>query len=156
MKKILFIAFGCICALTINSYGQQDSLHRKQPLTAEQLQQRRQIHEQKADSAISNREVQRMKELVTLTREQEVALYQAGITISHERREVFKKYWKTEAFQQQMAVVDKRADSLYQSVVGATNLKSYKEMLRTSMVRKQQIMQQRATADSLNRKIQQP
>jgi hypothetical protein len=156
MKKLLLLNSIFIFILTITSYSQGDTLHRKQPLSAAERQARQQLFEQKADSAIANREVKRMKELFTLTPEQEQSLYQAGITINNNRRGIFKAYWKTEAFQTQMAKVDSSAAALYASIIGAGKYSMYKDALHSRLIQKQQVMQQRASADSLNRKTQQP
>ncbi len=156
MKKILLIAFIYTSLFTITTYAQENTPPRKQPLSSEQLQQRRQLQEQKADSAMADREVLRMKEQFSLTPQQEATLYKVGVSINHNRREVIKKYWRTEAFQEQIAEVDKKRDSLYQSIVGEANYKKYKGALHSSDLQKQQVMQQRATADSLNRKAQHP
>jgi hypothetical protein len=99
---------------------------------------------QKADSAIANRTVKRMRELFSLTASQEQDLYQTGVTINNSRRQVFKTYWKTDSFRVQMAKVDSTADALYKAIVGVDNYKLYKEVISADIIRKQAIMQQRA------------
>ena len=86
-----------------------------------------------------------MKELFTLTSSQEQALYESGVTINNSRRQVFKTYWKTEVFRTEMAKIDSTADSLYTAIVGADNYNLYKNVLNADMIRKQAIMQQRAS-----------
>jgi hypothetical protein len=137
MRKIFLITCICLFAFIAISFGQQLSVEQRRPLM-----------EQKADSAIANRTIKRMKELFALTASQEQSLYQTGVKINTDRRQVFKTYWKTEAFRTQMTKIDSTADSLYQAIVGAENYKLFKEVLAADMIRKQAIMQQRAVAQT--------
>ncbi|OQP64631.1 hypothetical protein A4R26_16435 [Niastella populi] len=125
----------CLLVCTSISFSQQ-----KQAI----IEQRRPLMEQKADSAIANRTVKRMKELFSLTASQELELYNTGVTINNNRRQVFKSYWKSEAFRDQMAKVDSAADASYKAIVGVENYKLYKEVLSADVIRRQAIMQQRA------------
>jgi hypothetical protein len=149
MKKIIVLTFISLFIFTTISYSQQG-----QP-SAEQ----RQFHEQKADSAIANRTVKQIKQLFALTADQEQTLYLTAVQINNSRRNVFKTYWRTEAFHEQMSKMDKRADSLYQSIVGVTNYQLYKDMVKADMIRRQAIMKQRISMqkkDTINIKSNNP
>jgi hypothetical protein len=117
MKKIILYICTFLFVFTIVTFGQQKQ---------QSIEQRRPLMEQKADSAIANRTIKRMKELFTISPEQEQALY------------------KTEAFQTEMTKVDKAADSSYKAIVGSNNYQLYKEVLQSDLIRKQAIMKQRA------------
>lgn len=95
-----------------------------------------------------------MKESFTITPKQEQQLYMAGITISQQRRAVYKQYWKTEGFRTEMAKVDASAEALYTSIVGAENYKTYKATMNSRLDQRMQLMRNRYIADSLNRKSQ--
>jgi hypothetical protein len=135
MKKIILYICTFLFVFTIVTFGQQKQ---------QSIEQRRPLMEQKADSAIANRTIKRMKELFTISPEQEQALYKTGVTINNNRRQLFKTYWKTEAFQTEMTKVDKAADSSYKAIVGSNNYQLYKEVLQSDLIRKQAIMKQRA------------
>jgi hypothetical protein len=135
MKKILLYICICLLVFTTATLGQQKQ---------QSVEQRRPLMEQKADSAIANRTIKRMKELFPVSEKQEQALYQAGITINNNRRNVFKTYWKTEAFRGEMAKIDSTASLTYQSIIGEKNYQQFKEVLQADMIRKQIIMKQRA------------
>jgi hypothetical protein len=136
MKKTLVFICIFLFVVTSVSFSQQKQLL---------VEQRRPLMEQKADSAIANRTIKRMKELFTITVGQEQTLYQTGVAMNNNRRQVFKTYWKTAEFPAQMAKVDSTTDALYKAIVGIENYKLYKEVLNADVIRKQAIMQQRAS-----------
>lgn len=139
---LFFLSISCL-----SSYGQRQPL-----LTAAQKAKQRQNWEQRGDSAIASREVIRMKHLFSLTSQQEQALFQGGIGINQRRREVLKKYDKTDALQPNMAKVKQSADSLYISIVGEKNYQLYKDALHSHLVQSPAM----SNADSLHAKNQQP
>jgi hypothetical protein len=150
MKKRFLMITICLLVFTAVSYSQ---------ITKLTVEQRRPVMEQKADSAIANRTVKRMKELFTITSSQEQALYQAGITINNSRRQIFKTYWKTVEFPAQMAKVDSTAAASYKAIIGSENYKLYNDVLQADVIRKQAIMQQRASLqpkDTLTSKTSNP
>ncbi len=134
IKIILYI---CICLLVFetSTFSQEKR---------QSVEQRRPLMEQKADSAIANRTIKRMKELFPVSAEQELALYKAGIAINNNRRQAFKAYWKTEAFRIEITKIDSTANVTYQSIVGVKNYQLYKEVIQADMIRKEAIMKQRA------------
>jgi hypothetical protein len=136
MKKRFILITICLSVFTSVSFSQ---------ITKLTVEQRRPVMEQKADSAIANRTIKRMKELFTITTKQEQTLYETGITINNNRRQVFKTYWKTDAFPVQMAKIDSTADASYKAIVGEENYKLFKDVLQADFIRKQAIMQQRAS-----------
>lgn len=136
MKKRFILIAICLSVFTAASFSQ---------ITKLTVEQRRPVMEQKADSAIANRTIKRMKELFTITASQEQALYETGITINKNRRQVFKTYWKTAEFPVQMAKTDSTADASYKAIVGVENYKLFKDVLQADFIRKQAIMQQRAS-----------
>lgn len=129
-KPLVFISIFLFVSISV-SFGQQTQLS---------AEQRKALMEQKADSAIANRTIKRMKELFTLTTSQEQHLYQTGVTINNSRRQVFKTYWKTDSFALQMSRADHTADSLYRTIVGVENFKLYKEVLNADIIRKKAII----------------
>lgn len=155
-RNISFICIGLLISIAASAQ-QIKSQNTFQQLPPEQ---RQQIIEQKADSAIANRTVKRMKEVFQLTADQEQALFKTGVAINTERRQVFKTYWKTDAFPIQMAKVDSTAELKYKSIVGEKNYLTYKEAMKADLIRKQQFTQQRVEAkrqqDSLNNKTSHP
>lgn len=149
MKNISLIITICLLCSTVCLSQEKQKV----------IEERRSMMEQKADSAIANRMVKRMKELFAVTANQELELYKTGININGNRRKVFKEYWKTEAFPAQMAKVDSTAGALYTAIVGAENYKLYKDVVNADVIRKQAIIQQRAGSkpkDTLTPKTTQP
>jgi hypothetical protein len=88
-------------------------------------QQQRQQH--LADSVMSVRALNDINQLFTLSREQQAALYQVGLTVNQAKRSVFLNFRKTDSFQMKLAAVSFLKDSLYRSVLGADNFKVYRD-----------------------------
>lgn len=132
MKKVILSAV-LFFTLAI-AYSQQEQ-------TASDRQLR---HEQRADSAIASKGVKQIKQFLTITPEQETALFQAGKTANQAKRGVFKSYWKTGAFEKEMAKAERLQDSLYMSVLGETQYYEYRTKLSADRLRRLEELRLRA------------
>lgn len=81
------------------------------------------------DSMVSMRRVNDLATIFTLTQQQRVALYRAGVTASRIRSNVFTQYWKTDSFRIKLAAANFLKDSLYRSVLGDKKLGIYRDTL---------------------------
>jgi hypothetical protein len=81
------------------------------------------------DTFMTEKAIKQLEKVFTLTRQQEAALYKAGILANKARRSVFTNYWKTDSFRIMLARADYYKDSLYRSVLGETKMKIYRDTL---------------------------
>jgi hypothetical protein len=128
----------------VASYSQQARITKEQ-------------YEQKADSVMSIRTIQKMQTLFTLTTQQQEELREATITLNRNRKAVFMEYRKTPALQEKMQQQEKVRDSVYQAIVGTANYAKYREAMMAERQQKQAAMAERmrvkfGTVDTVNNK----
>ena len=137
------IRLALLCLLTNSLYtttlAQEGQRKKPAVQTAQQKAAQRQNWEQRGDSAIASRELIRMKRVFKMTPDQEQALFAAGIQMNQRRRQVIKTYGKTESLPSELKKVDKSADSLYQSIIGASQFTKYQDALHTRLSQSRQI-----------------
>lgn len=142
MKKLIIVCV--LVLLVVASYSQQARITKEQ-------------YEQKADSVMSIRTIQKMQTLFTLTTQQQEELREATITLNRNRKAVFMEYRKTPALQEKMQQQEKVRDSVYQAIVGTANYAKYREAMMAERQQKQAAMAERmrvkfGTVDTVNNK----
>jgi len=83
----------------------------------------------KRDSLAAGYKTNKIKQLFSLSPEQEKALYRAGIFAQKVKRTVFEKYWKTDSFSYKLAQSQKLTDSVYRTILGDQRFGVYKDSL---------------------------
>jgi hypothetical protein len=97
------------------------------------------------DSLNTIREIDLLKEQFKLNEQQERKLFSYGLQIAGEKRRIYKAYWKTPEFHQQMARVEFVKDSVFNRVLGKGGYRSfidkreYQQSLKTKALRKRQV-----------------
>lgn len=135
MKK--HILFTCLLSITlIAGYSQQQQ---ELPSSERQL-----LHEHRADSALAARGIAQIKQFITITPQQEAALFEAGVKTSQAKRNVFKNYWKAGSFPQEMRKADHLQDSLYKSILGEVSYSRFRDKLDADHQKKMQEIRARA------------
>lgn len=135
MKTIALIFGIFVLSITI-SYSQQP----------EQTATKQLDHEKKADTAVANKEVRIVKKYMSITLEQENALSEATIKVNQAKRQVFKQYWKTPSFQNEIAKAEHMQDSLFSVVLGSKAYELYKEKRIKDQENRAQEIKAKATA----------
>lgn len=120
-------------------------------------EQHKQATIRKADSVMSQRLLQKMQSLFTLTDRQQQALKEAVVNFNSHRRNVFTQYKGTAELKTKMDSERQVQDSVYRSIVGETNYTLYTKALEKEMKQKEAKMAERMkntfpSLDTLNHK----
>lgn len=132
MKEILLLLI-LSSLFTMSGYSQKDAASRLR-------------NQQKADSAIAARTIQKMQELFTVSADQQQALKKATVTLRHYRQTVFAESKKTSVLQEKMQQQEHMQDSVYQSIIGGKNYALYKEAIQKEREQKKAAMIARVQA----------
>jgi hypothetical protein len=93
-------------------------------------------HYSAKDSAVAFSHAQKAQQQFSLSAEQTSTLLSAGIRSEEAKRMVFKRYWKTKAFLQEMKKAVFVKDSAYEAVLGEQKFRFFKEMLQREKLEK--------------------
>ncbi|MBO9566974.1 MAG: hypothetical protein J7621_29650 [Niastella sp.] len=93
-------------------------------------------HYSAKDSAVASGYAQKARQQFSLSAEQTDKLISAVIRSEEAKRMVFKRYWKTKAFLQEMKKAVFVKDSAYEAVLGERKFRFFKETLQRDMLEK--------------------
>lgn len=130
MKKILLL-------LVISALGIGGAYSQSTQLSAAQ--------QKKADSDRASAEVHNLMRYLSLTAAQQHDLFEAGMIISKKRRNVLNQYRNQPSFHEEIAKVNREADTLILSILGQTAYQRLKDSVQAQMVLK------KAISDSVRR-----
>lgn len=88
-----------------------------------------QVRDKRTDSAMATKVLNGLKGTINITTEQEGKLYEAVLKASEDRRKVFRQFWKTEKFAEELAKVEYQKDLAIQKTLGVEKYLEYKAML---------------------------
>jgi len=103
-------------------------------------EQHRQVSIRKSDSVMSQRLLQKMQSLFSLTSRQQQAMQEAVVNFNSRRRNIFAQYKGTAELKVKMVAEQKVQDSTYCSIVGTSNYALYTEAVKKEMEQKETIM----------------
>lgn len=128
-NKILFLLSFLLFAAA--GYSQQGTLTQQQYNAIE-------------DSVTSKRVIDQMKQFISISAAQETAVHDVVVTNNAARRNVFQQYWGTASFQQEIATVEQQRDSLFQTILGATDFALYHQKMEEIRQQREEELRARA------------
>jgi hypothetical protein len=106
-------------------------------------EERKQAYIKRADSVATARVLQKMKNIFSVSSQQEQALKNAVVTLNSRKRNLFTQYRDTAELKNKMDMQRQAQDSVYSSIVGEKNYALYTEALQKEMEQKKAIMAER-------------
>lgn len=139
MKKIfIFLLF-----LIVTTIGYSQSA---KPQGQPQMRLTKEQYEDKLDSVMAVRTIQKMQSLFSVNERQEQSIREAMVTLNRQRKAVFMEYRKTPELPEKMQQQDRWLDSVYTSIVGAANFEKFKAAIVKEREQKQAAMAARMQA----------